>query len=58
MIFRGACALAVIALALLLAMLFDTHADNAILFSFVATPVLGLAIVLYALHVWRERTPP
>ena len=49
---RLACALVLAALALLVAMLTNTEASTAIAFSFVAHPLLGLAIGLYVYFSW------
>ena len=49
---RFACALALFALALLVAMLLETEAFTAISFSFLAHPALALAIGLYAWRTW------
>ncbi len=49
---RLACALALFALALLVAMLTETDAFTAISFSFLAHPALALAIGLYAWLTW------
>ena len=49
---RLACALALFALALLVAMLLETAASTAISFSFLAHPALALAIGIYAWCTW------
>ena len=45
--------LVLVALATQIAMLADTNAGTAILFSFLGSGVLGLAIALYAYSRWR-----
>jgi CRP-like cAMP-binding protein len=49
---RALCALVLGSLALLIAMLLKTEASTAIPFSFLAMPVLALAIALYAYYTW------
>ncbi len=54
---RAACALMLIALALLLLMLYRTEGGTAIPFFFLAQPAAIAAIALWAIHEWRNRNP-
>lgn len=52
---RVACALVLLALVIILAMLFDTTGMTAIAFSFVGAPALGAGISLYLLSLVIRR---